>query len=128
MKVCTSWQYNTSEFGDTITSEVIISFNKKINELWSLLMPRYTNIFTVELGLRPKRIKKLCWDDVFDGRSFRRFLLRSRLRQVSQMFRQYFKTLTSWQILFVIWRVVNSLFAVSLRKCFKTFERIMKII
>jgi len=36
IKTCTSWQFNTSEFGDTITSEVItiiflsISYKKKL--------------------------------------------------------------------------------------------------
>lgn len=29
IKACTSWQYNTSEFGDTITSEVIYISNKR---------------------------------------------------------------------------------------------------
>lgn len=56
--------------------------------------------FTVELGLWQKTIKKLCRDDVFDGRSVWRFFLRSRVWQVSQI--SSFKTLTSrhvWQSL-----------------------------
>lgn len=113
IKACTSWQFNTSEFGDTITSEVnvfsfffffyifysIIIINIKrtfppfpvLIAVFFLLNTRIIFLRLVELGLRPERIEKLCRDDVFDGRGFRRFLLRARVRQVSPHFYRLLK-------------------------------------
>lgn len=81
IKTCTSWQFNTSEFGDTITSEVITIIFLSISYKKTKVIFNYVKLwgFTVELGLRQKTIKKLCRDDVFDGRSVWRFFLRSRV-------------------------------------------------